>query len=376
MKQRIYSLELLRIICSIFVIAVHVFMELLFLDARQDAFVGFSAFLFIGAVVRVCVPGFFMITGFFMFRKDKSFGSIIKYCTKRLILPTMFLCVIIFVFADWFYDTKGLLECITQHSGAEWWQFIKDMLLRHEMPSPHNWLWYIGALLRIYLFYPLLKYICVNRKEENFVRRALMLLCFISTMLIPSIQAFFPEFQAYVMTALPFNDFVYILLGYELSLLYERQAKCINPFLGGALFLVGSTFTYLFTKYIDVPKDGYFSHTFFEYYNLSVVVASVGMMLFFLSFRIPASKTLSAISGRTFIAYLVHFLVIVRFKSIGFEAWLVQTFGFVGGAFIETGLVFLISLGISFLCRYISILWKFCCQKCRAYGHKEQQTET
>ena len=74
MRKRIYSLDLLRIICCIYVIAIHIFMSY----RVTDQGISYNI-LFVESFIRCCVPIFFMITGFFMFKKQKTLLEVCEY---------------------------------------------------------------------------------------------------------------------------------------------------------------------------------------------------------------------------------------------------------------------------------------------------------
>lgn len=329
MRKRIYSLDLLRIICCIYVIAIHIFMSY----RVTDQGISYNI-LFVESFIRCCVPIFFMITGFFMFKKQKTLLEVCEYLFKRIIIPTLLLLAFIQVFSAWLNGTNTLFECILKLNFHYMITFF-IMLLGWKMPEPNFWLWYITTLVKIYFFYPLLQRICIDKKEENFVRRSYLVICFLATIFFPTIkQIFMIDIPVYIYTPLPFYAFAYILIGYELSLFYERRSKLINAGFGVLLYICGSLSTYLCTKYIDIPFNGDFVHLFFNYQMLNVVVSAIGLIIVFLSLELKEkniNRWINILGETTFFVYLIHYPIIFKLSKLGVLDNFILQLGNLGG---------------------------------------------
>ncbi len=349
MKERIYSLDLLRIICCWFVIAIHSLMNYRTVNSNLVCEV-----LFVEAFLRCCVPVFFMMTGFFLFKQDKSFFSFAKKAGIRIVLPTIALLLFNLVFANWINGSKTILECISQLNVGWLWHRIVEMFLYWYRPFPDLHLWYIADLIKIYLFYPLLKYICKDQKEENIVRRVLLILCMGSTMTFPILEHFFGALtDRYVYSPLGVYGFIYVLLGYELSLLLEKRNKIIHPVLGAGMYIGGSLLTYFLTMWIDIGEDHVLDSQFFSCTTFNVLIASVGAMIFFLSFSMRKNRMLLILSNTTFAVYLLHYALMLKLQSCGVNNWLIERCGILLGCLIFAVLVFLLAMGLVIPCQLL-----------------------
>ena len=60
--------------------------------------------------IRCCVPLFFICSGYFMFRKQKSIREIYGKLTRHILLPTLFVLLILFLFSGIFVNLMELFE--------------------------------------------------------------------------------------------------------------------------------------------------------------------------------------------------------------------------------------------------------------------------
>jgi len=278
------------------------------------------------------------LTGFFMFKREKTVKETAIYLLKRIIIPTVFLLLFIQVFADWLYGRASLLNCLQQINKDDI-KAIGTMFLNWTMPQPNFWLWYITTLVKIYFFYPLLKYICVDKKEENMVRRGYIILCFLAMMFLPTIKRLVLNVPSiYVYSPLPFYAFVYVLLGYEFSLLYQKKSKFLSWQIGLWLYIIGALSTYWITFAIDIAKDGVFDHNFFNYEMVNVMIAAIGLFILFVKMPILLNDRINRVMNRvatmTFAIYLIHYPVILKLNTIKLNAKLVELFGILPGCLI------------------------------------------
>lgn len=348
-KAKIESLEVLRIVCSIFVIAIHIFMSYRVTENGISYDV-----LFVESFTRCCVPVFFMMTGFFLFQREKTVAQIAKYLAHRIIAPTLIVLVVIYIFSGWFNGTGTIYDCVQGFSLKALADFFV-LLLKWEMIEPSFWLWYIKMLVQIYFFYPILKYICSEGKEEQIIRRLYMLLCALSTMIFPTIRSLFDiDIPAYVYSPLPFYAFFYVLIGYEISLMYAKKSRWINWELGIGLYVLGGLSTYLLTVYVDIAKDQQFDHLFFFYEMLNVAVSALGLFIFALSFELKSNAVIERIASASFVVYLIHHLITMKLQSLNILEYLVQHLGILFGNIVFAVIVFIVALAIAMLSRRVT----------------------
>lgn len=89
-EQGFIILDILRIILALMVVAIH--------TAPLQSFNRILNSFFVNEVCRVAVPIFFIITGFFFFKKKPSFNSLVKYL-KHTLFIYFFISIIYMPFA-------------------------------------------------------------------------------------------------------------------------------------------------------------------------------------------------------------------------------------------------------------------------------------
>jgi len=359
-KERFISLDVLRIICCFMVIAIHILMSYRNINEAAN-----MSILTLEAFCRCCVPIFLMLTGFFMFNRQKTVKEVIAYVAKRIILPTIILLLFIQVFSQWLYGKNTFVECILQID-VEDFKSIILMFTSWKMPYPNFWLWYITTLVQMYFLYPLLKYICVDKHEENIVRRGYLVICCLAKMVIPTMDKIIPGVASSLYVYTPFTHwaYVYLLLGYEFSLLYEKKSKILNIKWGLILYVLGNIITLALTKYIDIADNNLFDHLFWDMNILSIAISAIGLFIVFLKLpknSLNFNKAISQISSTTFIIYLIHYPVTLKLNNMGLFGWFRNSYGVTGGCILFSISVFCIAYLIATILqniKKIKILFK------------------
>ena len=123
-------------------------------------------------------------------------------------------------------------------------------------------------------------------------------------------------------------SFLYIFLGYELYLFFRkndiRRSWCLY---GLCAYIGGSLLTYFATVFIDIPYDGMFNQLFFDYNSCFILIAAVGFFMFFRNMKfsnIQINGMISFLGQRTFVLYLVHYMVIRTMACHGVMGFMSQ----------------------------------------------------
>lgn len=351
-SERTLSLDLMRIVACIGVIGIHVLMDY---RMHTDG-TGAGGVIFAESLLRWPVPCFLMLSGYFLFQREIPLKKLLLRIIRRLALPAAAVTLFISVFGAWVLGISGLRQCVSNFT----WSSLLDSvgrMLRWELPEPGFWLGYIITAMKMYLLYPVLKFICKDTKEANESRWFLMALLFGGQILIP-----FLKLPIYVYA--PFDTYgaFFFLFGYEAFRMKKRGYLDSKWMMWGsaAVFLLSGIFTWVASMYLDIGNSGTFSEIYFGYTSLNIAVEAAAVFLFFLS--IPVQKTedrrhwsedlLLWLSGRTMSIYLVHYLVILKIRSKGYDEKLSQLFGgnnfFFFAAYILA--VFFLSLAVAAFC--------------------------
>lgn len=142
-KKRLTFIDLLEVIATLFVLLYH--SSLYSCDFLSDASLGRYFLYYSRTILSTCVPLFFFANGYLLFGRDFDLRKHILKMAK-----------LVFITAIWGIITLLLLQIIRHEYFS-----LKDLLI-----SLWNWkqgwinhLWYMGALVCIYVFFPLLKHV-------------------------------------------------------------------------------------------------------------------------------------------------------------------------------------------------------------------------
>ena len=365
MKKRNLSIDLLRMICSMFVILLHVIMAYRVIDGKVILDV-----LFIEGFVRCCIPIFLMITGFFVFKSKKTTPEILKNVFFTIVIPTIATLMLLQIFDNFIENRTSFIDCLI-HFNIDWRDLLSHLVKFSSGSKNGYYLWYVFTLIYFYLWFPLLRYICVDNKEQNLIRRLIMLLAFISHVLLPSIYAVFPQLTdiVHVPSVLPDHFLLYNLIGFEFSVFYDKYPtffkKGFIAFSSALIYLASTLISFALAVNFDANIHVPFYGIFYGYEMFLILTQALGLFSLFLSidqFGILEGKTSKFISffgDKMFYVYLVHWPFILKHVRTGFPDYLNDTYGtfaVLGFVLYSIIMCFLIGALVDFVIKKIKLL--------------------
>ena len=187
MKDRNYSLDLLRILACLAVIMIHTAGSPIHHNMVQQGTLYFNECVILSSLSNWSVPVFVMLTGIFMINPHKDI-SIKSLLSKNLLRIFVSLCF--------------------------WSLFYAFALNKELLPigSQEGHFWYLGMVICLYLSLPILRIIA---KERKILEYFLVVWFF---MMIYKFIGYFIELPIYEFDYLIFVDYIgYCLLGYYLK---------------------------------------------------------------------------------------------------------------------------------------------------------------
>ena len=168
-KVRDPGIDLLRVIACLIVIGTHV-------DVMGT---GDSTKLFIRLLLSDGVTLFFVISGFFFFKK--GFKETLIRSLKSIVLPGIAVMFLTYLFAPFIRGEKSILQCVVTPE-IDLCGFVTDVFswgggIRESLASH---LWYIFTYLQLVLAYPLLKPLYTKDDRYRKYRWFIMSFIFIS----------------------------------------------------------------------------------------------------------------------------------------------------------------------------------------------------
>ncbi len=285
-KDRILGLDLFRIICILGVIFIHVSSAHAFDKDYIGIFINnYTCLNFYNMLFRFSVPGFLMISGMFLLKKNIS----IKDLFKRYILR---IAIVYIIFAS--------IYSIFQYYVQQ-----EDILFNFLKGFYH--LWYLYLIMGLYLIFPILKKISEDKKLSLYF----LILCLIFSSILPIIQELINN-KGFDYAIMNFNIYMplgyagYFLAGYYFST-YKTNKK-IFYFLG----LLGFIFNYFLFDHLT------YGNTLYDSIFLvpGSVFETIALFLFFKDLTIKNGFLITQLSKLTFGVYLVHVLIMLIFMNM------------------------------------------------------------
>ena len=259
------------------------------------------------SAVRICVPLFFMISGYLLLEKNENFKIFFQKRFNKVVVPLL-AWSIIYVFGKAHYGSGASVSLYSLFS----------ILLA---PAYYH-LWFLYTVIGIYLFMPILRVVVNNsdRKMLNYY----VLLWFLASSLIPSLEkAIGLNSNIDLVTISGFSG--YLVLG---LLLGKYTASTKVAMASVAVFLVCTSLTSVGTYLLTIQNEGIFSGYFYGYLSPNVIIMS-GVAFVFLKYLIETNNIfrnprllsiLHSFSSASLGIYLVHaiFLDLLSKGDLGF----------------------------------------------------------
>jgi peptidoglycan/LPS O-acetylase OafA/YrhL len=303
-QDRESRLELIRIIACYLVVMNH--LQVIY-PIENGLFFKGRALLY--GFIQINVPLFALISGYLLFqnadeileRIDVIYFKKIKKFLIHIFIPSVIVVIV----------TASLQTTLWEDPTVRP-DYVWDYLALQQADLLCNHLWYIWTYARILLLFPLLAFVCRDRRELHIIRRWYIGLSFANLFIIDF--RFVLGITAGDLGSIVFDKYIlYFLLGYELYLLYQRRQENWNKvrLLGVALFVLA-----LGGKL--VIEIVYFRKYGAEHVpDTMTVIASVGAFLALYGRKSQCfSRIVTWIGSNTMYLYLVHILVLKLFEKL------------------------------------------------------------
>ncbi|MDD3164522.1 MAG: acyltransferase family protein [Oscillospiraceae bacterium] len=302
-RQRILNLDLTRLFCMFFVVMVHVSAENWYFDPVNS--LSWNVYNIYDSFSRFCVPVLFMVSGALFLREDAAFSikKLYRHNLPHLLIPLLFwaTCYKLYV---WLGPRSAFFTTVSA------------------APLGYVHLWFLYALIGVYLFIPLLRKLCTNQKTERYLLCILFGYAFFHAILgcIPPLSGVLTQLDAWSGLGASSMCYVgYFVLGHYLvtyGLAHKLQRTLYFAAGGSILFVVLATA--LHSNLTGAPVEAYYS-------NLlpTTFLPSCAVFLFFQSkFRdLRLSDSVQSLVTRaskaTYGLYLCHFFVLIGLDLLG-----------------------------------------------------------
>ncbi|MBR0534980.1 MAG: acyltransferase family protein [Clostridia bacterium] len=299
-KKNILYLDVLRIIATFAVIAIHV--VTLYWNDYDVSTYEWGAFNVFDSISRWAVPIFCMISGYLFLNNEKKI-SISSLFTKNIARMVITLLVWSVFYAFYNYDPEVL--------GTT--EFIKKIF----SGSYHTW--YILLAAGFYACVPIFRRITSSKSATQYF----IALCIAITFILPNLSQS-PDLE-WIQRNLS-RAFLNLTLGYTpyFFIGYYLAKYDIPKLLKALIYIVGpiSFFVIIFGTLSYSQAAGEFDDRFYVYNSICVLFQSCFVFLFAKDFckgidlSPKAQKVFSTISKHTFGVYLIHVFVIAELDRL------------------------------------------------------------
>ncbi len=299
-KEFVPWADLIRVVATVLVVVVHVSGQItnVWGDVANGQWIIADVY---GGIARICVPLFFMISGYLLLPRSESLGTFYRKRISKLLIP---LIVWSLIYLGWFCDN---------HPGTCTPHLIQDMLL---VRGAYYHLWFLRALLGIYLVLPVLRLMVQPETDRKILWYLIVLWLVFQTGLALAKQ--FWGFQLGLNVPLATGFIGFFILGYLLGSWSPSRVAIIFS----ALVWVLGTLATIIGTYLMTQSSGEFDGFFYDFTSLNVILASAAafLLLRWLSeTEVFASQQVHNIirwiASGSFGVYLIHILVIEVLQS-------------------------------------------------------------
>ena len=326
-KKRDISIELIRVVACILVVAIHLSLQVFNQYYSQ---VDWSR-LFEKCFFTDGVPLFFMITGFFI-ANGRSYKKTWKGVAKKILLPTAIYVLFAQIFYMFITNKQTIAWCLQNAFANLNLQGILRAILTGDVIHINSLcahLWYIFSHIKIVIWMPLLWLICKNESTPNLARRMAIVFGVIA-LIVQDVQKFvvIPDFALNLFTMVD-TVILYVLFGYELFInkdkIKNNKKLCVISL---ALFAFINVVKYKLEMQYMVMNNFYDivgRSSFLEWKFTSLnIISSICLFMALYSFTIKSEKISNIItwlSDKTFGVYLIHYLLIAKVDLYKFDKY-------------------------------------------------------
>lgn len=245
------------------------------------------------SLARISVPLFFMVSGALLLGKDEGVRVFVKKRFEKVFLP---LVVWSFIYLFW----RVFFEASAQLSFYSLYSMVLTPVYYH--------LWFLYAIIGLYLFVPILRVIVCHAPESYL--KYYVALWFLAAALIP-LSEWLTGLSSRIDLRGVSGMSGYLVVGY----LFSRRLVSVGVMRGAVVLFVTSTFfAAIVTYFLTVKNDGKFVGYFYGYLTPNVILASCSAFVVikyavtrFDFFRHPAVlAAVSSLSSTSFGVYLIH----------------------------------------------------------------------
>jgi len=327
--------DLIRVVATFLVVTVHVSGQLTNVWGEISNGDWFIANIY-GGIARICVPLFFMISGYLLLPRSESLGTFYRKRIPKILIPLIAWSLI---YLGWYCGN---------HPGTCTPSMIQNLLF---VQGAYYHLWFLFTLLGIYLILPVLRLMIRPETDRKILWYLIGLWLIFQSGLNFAYR--FWGFRIKLSAPLATGLLGFFILGYLLGSWRLARSTVIFCVIAWILATLGT----ILGAYWMTQAGGKFDGFFYDFTTLNVILASASAFLLLRwvaetkIFSPPkAASSLRWLASGCFGIYLIHILVIEVLSG-----WIpgIHIDSFMGHPAWSIPLVVIIVFIISFLIVYL-----------------------
>jgi surface polysaccharide O-acyltransferase-like enzyme len=314
-QSGIMWVHLIRLLSIVAVLWVHSTAEIFFYDAPFGSFNWWVADIY-DSLVRICVPLFFMISGYLLLGKAEPTSVFLKKRAAKVAIPLLVWSAFYLLWVSfWEYAHPSHASSMD----SDWLKKIHDGEWLTEMvalrkPAYYH-LWFLYAIMGLYLITPLLRLLV--QKADGSLLRYFVCLFFIGATTLTILDAN-TDTESMVQLNLVMGDILYFVLGYLLgNITLSRRLVAIMA----AVAPIAGAVTIIGTYYLTAANHGELQQSMWWESTPNIIAMSVAAFILLRHVseqcRMVQTRRTAAViehlSTASFGIYLIHPLFLYAF---------------------------------------------------------------
>jgi surface polysaccharide O-acyltransferase-like enzyme len=257
---------------------------------------------FYDSMVRMCVPLFFMISGYLLLGKQESLKVFFQKRVNKVFFP-LAAWSIIYVLWKAYFEYSATISFYSIYSLA--------------LAPAYYHLWFLYAIIGVYLFLPILRIVVAN--SNSTLLTYYLFVWFVAVSVIPFGEKITGiESKIDLLSISGYSG--YLVFGYCLGKLKITKNMAL---IASFTFLITVIITAVGTYYLTINNDGKFSGYFYGYLSPNVIFMAASFFImakYFVCnnkfFATPtAIKVLTSLSSASLGIYLIHTMYLYALKN-------------------------------------------------------------
>lgn len=253
---------------------------------------------FYDSCVRMCVPLFFMASGYLLLKKDEPLFEFFRKRFQKVVLPLVAWSVF-YLLWSLFVDKQT--------------EFDARSLGRLLISPAYFHLWFLYALLGVYVCVPFLR--AIVKSKHHYLCTYYVAFWLVAVVVIPFLETATRR-ESEIDLSVVSGYAGYFMLGRLLGL---QRTTILHAVMGTLGYLTSVWVTFAGTWYLTANQRGEFAGYFFENFSANVVVmsASAFVLLKYVAQKSTvlakprAVRILNTLSGASFGVFLIHIAVLL-----------------------------------------------------------------